>query len=250
MPVVLAGEGADEIFGGYRRYQIDSLTSRIPSLLPASLIQFISAHRGSSRQARSMESILWGSRRGFQAHSSLLMGEYPSMIAAAPNPARTALGERINTWNALNPVFGSRALAYDRAIWLPNTYLEKTDRASMLSGLEVRVPFLDPLVVNSVRMQDLNDQNKAPLRELLAKLLPDRRLPSVKKGLSVDVPALVAGDFSHACLHELQESDSIISQLFGKSAQRSLSKSATKSPALAFRVAQLGIWENTGVLHK
>lgn len=245
VPVVLAGEGADEIFGGYRRYQIDNLVSRLPSILPEAIIEALNRRRGSSRQSRSIEALLWGKKRGFQAHSALLTGEYSTIIEAAPGPGGIALAQRIANWNALNPVFGSRALAYDRTIWLPNTYLEKTDRASMLSGLEVRVPFLDPAVVSSVSARDLNNQTKVPLRELLSELVPTRRLPNKKKGLAVDVPALLNGGLAAPYAFEVNDSDSILANTFGRKAQLSIGQRAEISPNLAFRIAQLGLWQET-----
>jgi asparagine synthase (glutamine-hydrolysing) len=36
-----------------------------------------------------------------------------------------------------------KALYMDQRLWLPDTYLEKVDKASMAVGLETRVPFLD-----------------------------------------------------------------------------------------------------------
>jgi asparagine synthase (glutamine-hydrolysing) len=243
VPVVLAGEGADEIFGGYRRYRVDKWVAHSPSLLPNRAIQTLSRHRGPSRNARSIEALLWGRSRGFQAHSALLTGEFPAVMDAAPGPGGAALSERIADWAGLDPDFGSRALAYDRSIWLPNTYLEKTDRASMLSGLEARVPFLDPVVQLSVCARDLADQTKAPLRELLSQLVPNRRLPGVKKGLAVDVEALLRGELAGPLEYELNGSDSILACTYGLSAQRILARRSSISPNLAFRIAQLGLWQ-------
>ena len=240
--VVLAGEGADEIFGGYRRYRVDKWASQTPSLLPKRLVQTYSRHRGSSPRDRSIEALLWGRRRGFQAHSALLSGEFSAIIAAAPDAGVLALSERVTDWDSLDPVFGSRALSFDRKVWLPNTYLEKTDRASMLSGLEARVPFLDPVVLNSVGAQDLVNQTKAPLRDLLSSLLPMSRLPNVKKGLGVDVAALVQGGLAAPLAYELNDSGSIIARNFGSSGQQILTQRTRYSSNLSFRIAQLGLW--------
>lgn len=243
VPVVLAGEGADEVFGGYRRYRVDDWVDRSPSLMPDRLVRAISRHRGPSRHARSIEAVLWGRRRGFQAHSALLTGEFSAVMEAAAVAGGAALRERLADWADLDPVFGSRAVSYDRTIWLPNTYLEKTDRASMLSGLEVRVPFLDPVVIGSVRATDLTGQTKAPLRELLSQLVPARRLPGVKKGLAVDVHALLQGGLANPCARELNEPDSIIGKTYGSTAQLVLAQRAQTSVSLAFRIAQLGLWQ-------
>ena len=105
------------------------------------------------------------------------------------------------------------------------------------------MPFLDPVVVGSVRATDLTDQTKAPLRELLSQLVPARRLPGVKKGLAVDVHALLQGGLANPCARELNEPDSIIGKTYGPTAQRVLAQRAQTSVNLAFRIAQLGLWQ-------
>jgi asparagine synthase (glutamine-hydrolysing) len=242
VPVVLAGEGADELFGGYRRYQIDAWASRAPSIIPAKFLNAFGRRRGTANHLRSLEALLWGAHRGFRAHSALLLGEYPVLLAAAPYEAREALAARVAAWQRLTPTLGSRALSYDRSIWLPNTYLEKTDRATMLHGLEARVPYLDPIVERSIRPSDIRGQSKAPLRALLAEVLPDYRLPEVKKGLSVDTAALLRLGLAGPLNCELASPDSVVATVLGRHAQAALARRVPTAPLLGYRIAQIGLW--------
>ena len=242
VPVVLAGEGADEFFGGYRRYRIDGWASHAPSIIPAALVNAFGRKRGTDNYLRSLEALLWGGRRGFRAHSALLLGEYATLLAAAPPEAQEALADRVDTWQRLTPTLGSRALSYDRSVWLPNTYLEKTDRATMLHGLEARVPYLDPVVERSIRPSDIRGQTKSPLRALLAELLPDHRLPGVKQGLSVDTGAVLLLGLTESLSSELTSPDSVVASTLGRRAQVALASRVPSAPLLGYRIAQLGLW--------
>ncbi|ESQ85166.1 hypothetical protein AEAC466_05505 [Asticcacaulis sp. AC466] len=111
LKVVLSGEGADELFGGYKRYrraawffglwrQKTRTRGVFSSLLPASALQ---AWREGLARTEQLESL-----------------------------------PRISAMQTLQ--------AIDCAEWLPNNLLLKLDRCLMAHGVEGRTPFLDPVL--------------------------------------------------------------------------------------------------------
>jgi hypothetical protein len=130
---------------------------------------------------------------------------------------------------------------YDLREWLPNVYLEKSDRASMLSGLEVRVPFLDPQVFSAALQYHPRGTDKRPLRSLLTELVPGVRLPARKMGLGVATRELTR---TPTMLEGLELAlDPERGFLTGLGADAAAMRvGATYSPTLSFRIAVLGRW--------
>lgn len=107
--VVLTGEGADEIFGGYPQFR--SAASRAP--LELWLFQLYRAYVG-QRYGR----LYWPFRRRMRHH------------------LREARGDRFDALRL-----------FETRNQLPNNYVMKVDKASMSVGVEARVPYLDPRIV-------------------------------------------------------------------------------------------------------
>ena len=109
MKVMLCGEGADELFGGYSRYR--SAGARRVRPPPAQ-------------------------RRRVRARSPRRRSRLARRLGAAEaeaGPGRSPL---------------QRLQAVDIAEWLPNDLLVKLDRCLMAHGVEGRTPFLDPVVAD------------------------------------------------------------------------------------------------------
>ncbi len=252
LKVVLAGEGADELFGGYRRYEVER--HRYAGLTGTPL-------RALSRARRSHDAYLdrepsqrvrawaqWGERDDYLAHSYLLSSEWSAVAAALPSAAPGALARQQRTWASLGALPQSLNLpdhkAYDLTQWLPNVFLEKSDRASMLNSVEVRVPYLDPVVARASMAVRPEGTTKAALRSALLAKLPEVRLPPRKMGLSVDVAALISttglDDYVKFMLHDagsvLRTMDVATSDL--------LERRAALNPTLAFRLGVLGVWQD------
>jgi asparagine synthase (glutamine-hydrolysing) len=245
--VVLAGEGADEVFGGYRRYSIDRFVARNPlTLLPKAACEALDGHRPSTRTWRAIRAAAWGRGRGFRSHSCLLEGSYGLLFAPESNAFRDALTRSEEVWDCVPTIRGrTRAEAYDLRVWLPNTYLEKTDRATMAAGLEARVPFLDARVLLAAEQGPPRDSLKTPLRQMVNRLAPEVQLPGAKKGLAVDFAGLLTGGLRAHADRETRASDSVLATALGPEKQRTLRKIIPADPHLAYRVAQLGLWQTT-----
>jgi len=86
----------------------------------------------------------------------------------------------------------------DLRTYLSENCLVKTDRASMLASLEVRVPFLDELIVDRIVAlhadeKIVNGQLKALLLPLARRLLPADVWDRPKHGFNVPVEVKLAG---------------------------------------------------------
>ena len=158
LKVTLCGEGADELFGGYRRYK----KRRAP-------------WRWVARRPRA---------KGVFGDPAALAG-WRDGIAAAESVAgqgRTPL---------------QAAQAVDIAEWLPNDLLTKLDRTLMVHGVEGRTPFLDPVVAEfGFRLPDALKAGarfgKVLLRDWLAEAFPQAGAYARKKGFKPPVGAWMA----------------------------------------------------------
>ena len=161
--VVLAGEGGDEIFGGYGRYR----SAMRPWWLGGKAMR---AHGAFDRlDVLRAPPRYW--RDGIEAAS-----------AAASSPGRTRL---------------QAAQALDIADWLPNDLLSKLDRCLMAHAVEGRTPFLDSGVAAAAfRLPDgmkvRDGQGKWILRQWLAKHFPASEPFRRKQGFTVPVGAWIA----------------------------------------------------------
>ncbi|MBW7897131.1 MAG: asparagine synthase (glutamine-hydrolyzing), partial [Opitutaceae bacterium] len=146
--VILQGDGGDEVFGGYRRYAM--LQHRRLWALVAACHRFLPPGRLRER-ARRIRHVL------SQRDKGALFATYLTQDVAYHSPYRmlddviaatcaaqdwqsdyTTLAAELNTGNLAEDM----RLA-DMRVLLPNTYLEKVDKATMACSLEARVPFLD-----------------------------------------------------------------------------------------------------------
>jgi asparagine synthetase B (glutamine-hydrolysing) len=134
-----------------------------------------------------------------------------------------------------------RNRAFDLRAWLPNVFLEKSDRASMLHSVEVRVPFLDQAVLMASRGATPLTSRKQPLRDELHQLLPGVRLPARKMGLTVDSAEVVDASLRSRVNRQLDDPSSVFNSLRPRrGAVRGTMHSAS---GLAFRLATLDVWQ-------
>jgi asparagine synthase (glutamine-hydrolysing) len=99
-------------------------------------------------------------------------------------------------FRSLDPV--QRLLFVDASIVLPDTFLEKVDKATMSFGIEARVPFLETDLgayamglPSSVKVRGF--QKKWILRRALRGILPDSILNARKRGFGVPVAGWLRG---------------------------------------------------------
>ena len=161
--VVLSGEGADELLGGYGRYRAYCRPWPLRKKIRAS-----------------------GTFDGLGVFKKDVCKDWYKGIENAEKFVK-----KLN-WSRLQ-----RAQGIDCIDWLPHDLLIKLDRCLMANGIEGRTPFLDPEVAKAVfylpddlKMQ--NKQGKYLLRHWLNKRLPQAKPFSKKRGFTVPVGQWIA----------------------------------------------------------
>ncbi len=220
--VVLGGDGGDELFGGYHAYQAALARDRLRGALPAAargLIAYLARHwvpadaRGRNSllalQGSMADGIaqvaLWTDGADLRQASPLLDSR---AAAASPKAWRR---EQVEAERGLP----GAAMAADFRSYLPEDILVKVDRASMLSSLEVRAPFLDQRVVEFAfrrvpnRLRATRDERKILLKQLARRLLPPHLDIDRKQGFTIPIaqwltPAIVAA-WQEECRAQIRE---------------------------------------------
>lgn len=143
--VVLSGEGADEIFGGYNVYSEPNATAydKLPRSIRRAVghaAEHLPAHRGVNffvRKGKDLEERFIGNAYMFtpEQRKALLKIE-----TDAPDP-ETITAHYYKRVEGLDDV--TRMQYLDLHMWMAGDILLKADKMSMAHSLELRVPFLD-----------------------------------------------------------------------------------------------------------
>lgn len=151
--VVLSGECADEIFGGYPWF-------RSEDVLNAETFPWI-------RMIEERAALLQPELRAQLAPRQYIAQRYRDTVSEVPGlPGEAPLEAR------------RRAMFYLNLNWFMATLLDRKDRMSMAAGLEARVPFCDHRIVEYVwnipwDMKMADNREKGILRRAMQGLLPD-----------------------------------------------------------------------------
>lgn len=220
--VALSGDGGDEVFGGYLRYQ---------KLMERSL----SAPEGAfgQRVARTLRNVLptgslpWRRLNDrsstpveyYQRLQRIFAEEHLASVLREPGAfgagARTSLLSDLMSARG-NPDLLSNAQLCDITTYLPEDCLTKVDRASMAHSLEVRVPFLSREIWSvarrlptALRVGQGAGRNKVLLRALAKRRLPSDVVGLPKKGFSIPAAEWFRGALMDR-FHELATDSPII----------------------------------------
>jgi asparagine synthase (glutamine-hydrolysing) len=194
--VLLSGVGGEELLAGYPRHLALSHGRRLAGLpWPARRL----AARAAPLLRGGRAGIAHGLRRNGQKllrstsrrtpHYWQMMGHLTlsELQALMPDAALDAFDELDSLSTPLDRTDLHEALSFDRSQFLPNLNLAYVDRASMASGVEVRVPLLDEVVVGLVGASDGagfvgHGRGKLPLRACARGLVPDVVIDRPKTG--------------------------------------------------------------------
>ena len=207
--VVLSGEGADELFGGYRIYR-EPLSLRAYQRLPrwlrrgvgalAALLPDVKGKSFLMRGARSLEERFIGNARMFSRR------EKQRLLRHIPATDPTDLtAEYYARCQGQDDVTRMQYLDINR--WMVGDILLKADRMSMAHSLELRVPFLDKEVFRVASRIPARHRVAAGTTKYAMRLAAARHIPATaankpKLGFPVPIRVWLRQDRYY---HKLQE---------------------------------------------
>jgi asparagine synthase (glutamine-hydrolysing) len=197
--VVLVGDGGDELFAGYRRYEVLARERawRAAALLGAPALRAAPAGVRRDRALRFLESLrpadpamrmaLLLTVETPRSAPERVLSEGAREMLRGSDPFR-AYRDAQARFRHLDPV--QRMLYTDFTLLLPNTFLEKVDKSTMAHGVEVRVPFLDNELARyalglPASFKVRGGEKKWILRRALRGIVPDEVLDGPKNGFGV-----------------------------------------------------------------
>ena len=199
--VALSGDGGDELFFGYARYADALHTWRRIGGWPAG------ARRAAAGGLRALGGAV-GDGLGFRLRRFGQRIDAADFDAYYANLLSLSLTPTAAEWPVGLPVLPSippgladpaqRMMLADQLAYLPEDILTKTDRASMAASLELRVPLLDPRVVEfawrlpAAQRWD-GRRGKRLLRQLLYRLVPRDIVDRPKQGFEIPVDDWLRG---------------------------------------------------------
>lgn len=201
--VVLTGEGADELFAGYRRHRLQRRLGwmrALPGLAAAGRwaprLGFIPRRAGQALEALAAPDAVAGHLEWSATLSRTVASELFEREALDGALSRLTAGFARYFDGVAEPLEGT--LAADVQEWLPNNLLAKVDRATMAFSLEARVPFLDHRIVERAARIPAsrkieNGRGKAPLRRAFAGRIPREILERPKRGFDLPLDAWLSG---------------------------------------------------------
>ena len=206
LKVVLTGDGGDELFGGYVRYQAHRVFSAFDRV-PRPVIRWAArtAHAATAplgdrrirRRLRIAESLLGGAPDERYVGLMTIIGDADRrrlLFGANSSSADYLLGV-LRNGGALT----DRMLRADLLTYLPEDLLVKMDRATMANSLEARAPLLDHRVVEFAARLPVDRKisgrtSKVLLRAIAKQLLPPDLIDRPKMGFAVPIGSWFKGD--------------------------------------------------------
>jgi len=236
--VILSGMGADELFGGYRKHLACIMASNYAKLpaVPRAAVRAGMNRVPVSVGGRGLRYPRWAKR--FLTFAELpeeprFRRSYtlydPPELAALISPdlachVADVVGEHRHIYqdSTLTDEVNRMCLA-DTRLFLPGLNLAYTDRASMAASVEVRVPFVDPVVARAAFSVAGSDKihrrrGKVALKQAAESWLPKEIVHRPKASFSVPLRAWVRNDLREVIRDVLVDGDLVGSGMIRREA--------------------------------
>ena len=192
--VVLSGEGADEMFGGYNEYN-DSKGEKLYLSIPLCIRKFIASiikplpyFKGKNTLLKYGKDI---SKRYYNKTEMFLPNEVNDILKSdyitnlSPFDLCKSYHDEVKNKDDV-----LRKMYIDLNFWLPNDILLKADKMSMANSVELRVPFLDKEVWNlssklPTKYMVHDNQTKYIFRRVAENVIPEEWAKRRKLGFPV-----------------------------------------------------------------
>lgn len=214
--VVLSGEGADELFGGYTVYNEPRVFKWYQRLLPYKLrmalyrfakkLPDIKGRGFIMRGARPIEEKFIGNAFMYDADDKKRILKDPSIVTR-PQDLCKKYYDRVKDYDEV-----TKMQYLDINLWMVGDILLKADRMSMANSLELRVPFLDKEVFKvasslPARLRVNRKNTKYAMRQAAMRHLPPETAQKEKLGFPVPTRVWLRDEKYYNVVKEMFHSD-------------------------------------------
>lgn len=215
LKVVLSGEGADEIFGGYNIYK-EPLDFTAYNKIPLSIRKFLGFLAVKLPSIRGLNFIV---RRSKNLEDRFIGNAY--MFSETERKKLLKISTSAPDANKITSIFYNKVkdkddvtkMQYlDLHLWMVGDILLKADKMSMANSLELRVPFLDKKIMElaskiPTKFRVNNKNTKYALRLAAAKYMPSKTSEKKKLGFPVPIRLWLKEDKYYNIVRNEFESD-------------------------------------------
>jgi asparagine synthase (glutamine-hydrolysing) len=220
--VALAGDGGDELFGGYDAYEAQALAGRLERFVPGGAVRALDAVASLLPPAEQKKGLVNKVKRfaAGVARAPRAIGQYRWMTFADPAEKARLYSARLqealrrsDVHAPVREVFAradagapgrdwlNRQLYADLRVYLADDILVKVDRMSMATSLETRAPFLDTDVMELAfsmpgRLKVRDGERKWVLKRVLEGRVPPAILTRRKEGFSIPMKQWLRRDLA------------------------------------------------------
>jgi asparagine synthase (glutamine-hydrolysing) len=220
--MVLTGEGADELMGGYPKHRAESWVQLYQQLIPRLLHEAI--------VGPAIRALPYGLRRVKVLATAAGERDLSDRMRVWFGGVSVSERDAILGWSAppaaancypFSATIGSamrRTLFFDQTSWLPDNLLERGDRMMMAGSIEGRMPFMDTVLAATVaRFPDKfligRKGGKVVLRTAMEKILPAEILGRRKVGFRVPFNEWFRGPYRDLVSDMLTSEASVVGRI-------------------------------------